>query len=68
MLPCLPLDPRFEGSHPAEDDGLLRAIKTRSTISFDGEVKPSAPFIKILWNVKDPYSMIDIGLFVGKIH
>jgi hypothetical protein len=40
---CLPLDPRFAGSNPAEDDGFLRVIKIRSTTSFGGEVKPSVP-------------------------
>jgi hypothetical protein len=33
-LACLPLDPRFAGSIPAEDDGFP---------SFGGEVKPSVP-------------------------
>jgi hypothetical protein len=50
----LPLDPRFVGSNPAESDGFLRTIKIRGTNSFGGEVKPSAPFPKILWYVKDP--------------
>jgi hypothetical protein len=27
MVACLPLDPRFTGSNPAEDDGFLKAIK-----------------------------------------
>jgi hypothetical protein len=35
------LDPRFEGSNPAEDDGFLRVIKI--TTSFGGEEKPSVP-------------------------
>jgi hypothetical protein len=43
MVACLPLDPRFADSNPAEDDGFLRVIKIRSTTSFGGEVKPSAP-------------------------
>jgi hypothetical protein len=38
VVACLPLDPSFAGSNPAEDDGLLRAIKIRSTTSFGGEV------------------------------
>jgi hypothetical protein len=33
VVACLPLDPRFAGSNPAEDDGFLRVIKIRSTIS-----------------------------------
>jgi hypothetical protein len=52
-LSCLPLDPRFAGSNTAEDDGFLRAIKIRSTTSWGGGVKPSAPRRKILQHVKD---------------
>jgi hypothetical protein len=44
-------------SNPAKDDGLLRAIKFCSTTSFGGKLKPSIPCHKILWHVKDPYSM-----------
>jgi hypothetical protein len=43
VVVCLPLDPRFAGSNPAEGDGFLRVIKIRSTTSFKGEVKPSVP-------------------------
>jgi hypothetical protein len=39
VVACLPLDPRFAGSNPAEDDRFLRVIKIRSTTSFGGEVK-----------------------------
>jgi hypothetical protein len=38
VIACLPLDTRFAGSNPAEDDGFLRVIKIRSTTSFGGEV------------------------------
>jgi hypothetical protein len=41
---CLPLDPRFAGSNPADDDGFLRVIKICSTSSFGGKVKPSVPY------------------------
>jgi hypothetical protein len=51
-LSCSPLDPRLVGSNSAEDDGLLRAIKIRSTPSFVGEVKPEPPCRKILRHVK----------------
>jgi hypothetical protein len=64
-LSSLPLDPRFEGSNPNEDDVLSRAIKIRSTTSFGGEVKPMFPCRKILRHVKYPYSMKEILL--GKI-
>jgi hypothetical protein len=47
VVACLPLDPRFAGSKPAEDDGFLRVIKIRSTTSFGGEVD--------LRHVKEPY-------------
>jgi hypothetical protein len=39
VVACLQLDPRFAGSNPAEDNGILKAIKIRSTISFGGEVR-----------------------------
>jgi hypothetical protein len=42
------------GSHPAEEDGFLRAITIRSTTSFEGEVKPSAPCHKIYGTLKIP--------------
>jgi hypothetical protein len=54
LLACLSLDLRFAGSNPPEDGGFLMAIK-RSTTSFGGEVKPSAPCI-ILRHFKGPYS------------
>jgi hypothetical protein len=44
---------KVPGSNPSEDDGFLRVIKIRSTISFGGEVNPSAP-CKILRHVKGP--------------
>jgi hypothetical protein len=43
MVACLPLDPRFAGSNPAEDDGFLRAIKICSLTSLGGEEKLSVP-------------------------
>jgi hypothetical protein len=43
VVACLPLDPRFAGSNPAEDDGFLRVITIRSTTSFGEEVKPLVP-------------------------
>jgi hypothetical protein len=55
-LSCLPLDPGFAGSNPAESNGLLRAIKIRSTTLMEVEVKPSV-LCKFLRHVKDPYSI-----------
>jgi hypothetical protein len=49
----LPLDPRFTDSNPAEGGGFLKAIKIRSTLSFGGEVKPSAHVARL-------YSMLQI--------
>jgi hypothetical protein len=42
------------GSHPANSDGFLKAIKVHTATSFGGEVKLSVPCRKILRNVKDP--------------
>jgi hypothetical protein len=45
---------RFVGSKPDENNVYLRAMQIRSSTSFGGEVKPSAPCRKILRHVKDP--------------
>jgi hypothetical protein len=42
------------GFKPGRDDGFLRAMKIRSTLSFGWEVKPSAPCCKILRHIKAP--------------
>jgi hypothetical protein len=34
---------KIGGSNQAEGDGFLRALKIRSTTSFEGEIKPSDP-------------------------
>jgi hypothetical protein len=49
----MPFDPRLAGSDPAEDDGLIRAIKVRSMPSFGEEVKTSTPFRNSLRHVKN---------------
>jgi hypothetical protein len=54
IVVSLPLDPRFESSNPAEDDGSFKGDNIRSMTSF-GEVKPSVPCPKILRHVKDLY-------------
>jgi hypothetical protein len=41
-------------TNPAEGDGFLRTIKARSTTSFGGEVKPSAPCSKIRGMLNNP--------------
>jgi hypothetical protein len=38
---------------PGRGDGFLRAIKIRSTPSFEWEIKPEVPCRKILRHVKD---------------
>jgi hypothetical protein len=55
VVNVLALDPRYAGSNPAEDDGLLIAIKIRITPSFGGEFKLSVS-CKILRHVKEPYN------------
>jgi hypothetical protein len=50
----LAIDPSFAASNPTEDDGVLRAIKIRSTISFEEEVKTSAPCRNIYGMSKNP--------------
>jgi hypothetical protein len=52
VVACLPLDPRFAGSNPAEGDVFLRAIKSVAPLTSEG-VKPSLPCRKILRHVKE---------------
>jgi hypothetical protein len=54
VVSVLTIKPKVRVFKP-EGDGLLRAIKIRSTTSYGGEVKPSAPGRKILRNFKEPY-------------
>jgi hypothetical protein len=37
VLACLPLDSRFAGSNPAEDDGFLRVIKSVARLPSEGK-------------------------------
>jgi hypothetical protein len=48
---CFPVY-NSRGFEPGQGDGFLRAIKIRSTPSFEREVKPEVPR-KILRHVKD---------------
>jgi hypothetical protein len=66
VIACLQLDPRFAGSHPAEVDGFLKAIKVRSMTSFKREVKPSVTCRYILRHVKYTCEVWQ-RYFVGKI-
>jgi hypothetical protein len=51
VVACLPFDPRFAGSNPADDNGFLRATKILSTTSFAGGGGIKA--VGRLWHVKD---------------
>jgi hypothetical protein len=55
VVACLPLNPSFAGSNPADDDGILRAIKIHSRTSFGVEVKSLAPCRKSLLHVNEPH-------------
>jgi hypothetical protein len=46
---------RIRAFKPADGDGLLRAIKVRSTTSFAGKVKPEVPCRRILRHVTENY-------------
>jgi hypothetical protein len=59
------IGPKVCGFKPG-DEGFSRPIKIRSMISFGGEVKPPAPCHKVLWHVKNSYSVTEI--LVGKIN
>jgi hypothetical protein len=63
----LVVGPKVCGFRLGPDDEFLRTIKIRSTTSFGGKVKPSAPCRKILRHVKDP-SGVRQRYFAGKIN
>jgi hypothetical protein len=44
-------------SNPAEGNGCLRAIKIRSTPSFGGREKPSAPCRDFIRHVKESFEV-----------
>jgi hypothetical protein len=47
MVIVLATGPKVRWLKPGRDDGFLRSIKSLSTTSFGGEVKPSVPCRKI---------------------
>jgi hypothetical protein len=49
--------PKVRKLKPGRGDGLLRAMNIRSTHSFGGEVKPSAPCRKVLLHVKNYFEV-----------
>jgi hypothetical protein len=52
MLGALVIGPKECGFKPGRGDGFLKAIKIRSTLSFEWKVKPEIPRRKILRHVK----------------
>jgi hypothetical protein len=55
MVSVLAIGPKVCGPKPGRGDGLLRAIKVRSTLFFRGEVKPSDLCRKSLRHFKEPF-------------
>jgi hypothetical protein len=51
MVSVLATGPKVHRFKPSSGDGFLKVMKSCSTPSFKGEVKPSAPR-KTLWHVK----------------
>jgi hypothetical protein len=51
--------PKGYGFKPGRGDGFLRATKIRSTSFFGCEIKPEAPFRKILWYVKKSLASVN---------
>jgi hypothetical protein len=56
VVRVLAIGPKVRGLKPGLGNGFLRAIKTRSTPSLGGEVKPSDP-CKILRNVEEIFEV-----------
>jgi hypothetical protein len=52
------LDPSFAASKPDEDDGFVKTIKIYGMTSYEGEIKPPAPCLAILWHDKEPITSI----------
>jgi hypothetical protein len=48
----LAIGPKVHKFKPGQSNGFLRAIKIHSLPSFEGELQPEAPCLKILWHVK----------------
>jgi mannitol-specific phosphotransferase system IIBC component len=55
VVACLSLGPKIRRFKRAEDDGFLRAMKIRNTVSFGRKVKPSATCRKISQYAKHTY-------------
>jgi hypothetical protein len=53
MMSVFAIEPKVSGFKPGRGDGVLRAMKIRSTLLFGGEVKLSASCRKIVRHVKE---------------
>jgi hypothetical protein len=60
----LAIGPKVCGFKPGKGGGIFKGSRNHSRTYFRGEIKQVDPCHKILWHVKDPYSM---GYFVDKI-
>jgi hypothetical protein len=58
MVSVCAAESKGRGFKPDRGDGFLRAIKIRSISSFGWEVKPEAPWRKILRDVTDPLTYL----------
>jgi hypothetical protein len=57
MVSVLAVGPKVRGFKLGRRDVFLRAIKIRSTPSFGGELKPSAPCRKVLRYVRNHFDV-----------
>jgi hypothetical protein len=53
MVIVLAIGPKVRGFKPGLGQWIFKGEKIRSTTSFEGEVKLSAPCCKILWQIED---------------
>jgi hypothetical protein len=67
VVACLPLDPRFACTNPAEDDGFLRVIKIRS-ISFGWGGKPVRPILKNPMSMKEIFCRQNSSEIPGRVY
>jgi hypothetical protein len=61
VVSVLTTGPKGRGFEPDKGDGLLRATKILSTLSFGWEVKPEVPCRKILLHVKELLKSHGVG-------
>jgi hypothetical protein len=56
VVSVLTTGPKHRGLEPGQGDGILKAIKIRSTLSFGWEVKPEVPFRRFYGMLKNSSS------------